>query len=652
MSTPADTRVLVVDDTAATQYSTSRILRSAGYVVTTAWTGQEALAAVERFQPHLVILDINLPDIDGLQICRTLRATEATRRTPVIYLSATFVDDLDKAHGVDAGADGYLTHPVESPVLLATINALLRARRAEEAVAESEARFQAIFERALNGIALLSDDLVFVDVNPSLCSILGRSRDAIVGRHLSAFSVKERQPDLSAMTATLQSSSEWRGAAPVLNARGEQVDLEWSVSTHTQPHLRLAMVSDITARLRIEADRERLLQSERHARAAAEEANRLKDDFLAALSHELRTPLNAIVGFARLLQRVPSVASDDRITAHVDAIERNAWVQAQLISDLLDISRITSGKLELNRQSLSAAHAVNAALASIQPAARAKQVRIDVDLDRSIEPIHWDPSRFQQVVWNLVDNAVKFSAIGGTVRVRLSQTPVTVELEVTDTGRGISEEFLPHVFDRFRQEDSTSRRGHGGLGLGLAIVHQLVTAHGGTITAASAGEGHGATFRVTLPRLPLSEVPTVDGAHQAKAPIDLTHARILVVDDNDDSRTLLRQLLGAASARVVDVASAAAALETLPTFQPHLLISDLAMPARDGYDLIQDVRKDWPASRLPAIALSALARDQDRRRSLEAGFQAHFGKPPDVDHLLDRIAELIRISDTSPAADH
>ena len=512
MNLASATHILVVDDNLATQYATSHVLRAAGYRVTTAGTGADALRAVADELPELVVLDINLPDIDGFDICRQLRADVSTQRLPIVYLSATFVDDVDKAHGIDAGADGYLTHPVEAPVLVATVKALLRARAAEDAVAISEARFKAVFENALNGIALLTDDLIFADANPSMCRILGREREAVVGRHLSAFSVIEQQSELSAMSTALTSSREWRGMAPVLNERGEHVELEWSVSTLTMPHLRLAIVSDITARMVIEAERERALESERLARAEAERANLLKDEFLAALSHELRTPLNAIVGFATLLRLSQTIAADAQALASVNAIERNAWIQSKLISDLLDISRITSGKLELDRQRVSAADAVDAALASIQSTARAKKVAIEATLERNMDPILWDPSRFQQVVWNLVDNAVKFSAVGGTVKVRLQQSATTIELEVTDSGQGISRDFLPHVFDRFRQQNSTSRRAHGGLGLGLAIVQQLVQAHGGTVAASSGGDGKGATFVVRFPRLPLSDTPLLDAA--------------------------------------------------------------------------------------------------------------------------------------------
>ncbi len=345
MASNPETSVLVVDDNPATRYSTGRVLRSVGHSVLSAGSGMEAIALAVQAKPDIIVLDINLPDIDGFQVCRELRGRTETRGIPIVYLSATFVDDLDKVQGIDAGADGYLTHPVEPPVLVSTVNALLRARRAEHAVHESEARFKGVFDNALNGIAVLSDDMIVLDLNPSMCQILGRGRDDIVGRHLSAFSLKDQPLDTPEMRASISTTGQWRGVAPLLNAAGRHVELEWSVSLLASSSVHLAIVSDITERVAAESERERLLAGERRARGEAEEANRLKDDFLAALSHELRTPLNAIVGFSRVLQSLPVIADSADALYAVNAIERNAWVQAQLISDLLDISRITSGKL-------------------------------------------------------------------------------------------------------------------------------------------------------------------------------------------------------------------------------------------------------------------------------------------------------------------
>ncbi len=640
---PADrsATVLVVDDNTATRYSTSRVLRGAGLRVVEAVTGREAIdKAMDG--PDLIVLDINLPDIDGFQVCRELRARPQTRRTPVIYLSATFVDDVDKVHGVDAGADGYLTHPVEPPVLIATVRAFLRAHRAEEAVQTSEAKFTAVFDHALNGIALLSDDLILIDVNPAMCALLGRERDAIVGRHLSAFSAKGHALDSDALAAALAATGAWRGVAPVLNAAGLQVDLEWNVSIHSLPGISLAVVNDITERRAIEAERERLLAAERAARADAEQASRLKDDFLAALSHELRTPLNAIMGFSRLLQLRP-IGDDPEAKRSIAAIERNARVQAQLISDLLDLSRIAAGKLELDRQWFNPVDAIRSALTSSQNTAAARRVTIAVDADDALDDIWWDPTRFQQVVWNLVDNAVKFSSEGGTVDVRLRQNGGDVEFEVRDAGVGIAAEFLSHVFDRFRQEDSSSRRWHGGLGLGLTVVHQIVAAHGATIEVHSAGKGHGSSFVVRMPGMAGRTRP---GGHSAAtapaaAKTDLRDLRVLVVDDNADARALIRGLLEEASAQVLDVATADAAVEALPAFNPAVLVSDVAMPQQDGYDLIRRVRAaGWTAQRLPAIALTAFARDEDRRRALEAGFQSHRAKPLEPAAFLSDVRAL------------
>lgn len=643
--------ILVVDDNPATLYSTSRILKAAGFVVIEAATGSEALARANDC-PDLVVLDVNLPDIDGFTVCRELRARDNTARIPVIHLSATFVKDVDKVQGLEAGADGYLTHPVEPPVLIATVNAFLRTREAEDAMRRSEARFRAIFEQALSGISLLSEQMIYLEVNPAMCAILGHSRDEIVGKHLSAFTPADREDDVAAMVKPLELAGAWRGSFPVIQADGRRLELEWNISIHSDPGVRLAIVTDITHRKLIEAERERLLASERTARADAERANRLKDDFLATLSHELRTPLNSIVGWAQLLMR-PEISRAD-IAEGVEVIERNARAQAQLIDDLLDVSRITSGKLRLNVQPVDPAATVNAALESVMPAATAKSISVQRSLDAGAGPIMWDPSRLQQVVWNLVNNAVKFTPKGGTIRVGLGRVDSSVVITVRDDGRGIRRDFLPHLFERFRQEDSSTRRGHGGLGLGLAIVKHLVEMHGGTVSAESEGEGHGSTFTV---RLALAAVQSPDpqdnprshlNSQQSAPPKsgpsrpDLSGFRVLVVDDDADARALLRRVLSEASAEVFDASDVPQALESIDRFRPHVLISDIGMPFEDGYDLIRQVRaRGNRDGLLAAIALTAFARDEDRQRALAAGYQKHLSKPVDAQELLALTALLV-----------
>ena len=379
MATSSNATILVVDDNPGSRYSTSRVLRSEGFTVVEAATGQEALA-LARSGPDLVVLDVNLPDIDGFQVCRMLRADPATARLPVIHLSATFVEAADQVQGFEAGADGYITHPVEPPVLVATVNAFLRTRRAEDAMRASEVKFRAVFDQAPNGIALLSEDLIYLDANPAVCRTLGHECDDIVGRPLADFIDGPAEPIVAEIIRGLKSAGEWRGAFAVRHADGTPVHLEWSLSVHVAPGTILATTTDITERKAIEAERERLLASEQRARAEAERANNIKDEFLAALSHELRTPLNAIVGWAAVLKRRAQY-SEPEIIKGVEAIERNARVQTQLIADLLDVSRITSGKLSLAREWFDPRETIEVSASALAAAARARQIRIETKLD-------------------------------------------------------------------------------------------------------------------------------------------------------------------------------------------------------------------------------------------------------------------------------
>jgi len=626
--------ILVVDDNPATRYATSRVLRAEGFTVVEAITGNEALERAWHL-PDLIVLDVNLPDLDGFQVCRILRADPRTARTPVLHLSATFVAASDKVQGFEAGADGYITHPVEPPVLVATVNAFLRTRRAEDAMRASEAKFKAVFERALNGIALFDADFVFLEVNPAFCSTLDRACEDVVGRRVTDFLAgHDPVPEIN---RALETSGEWRGVFSLTRADGWPLHLEWSVSIHSVPGTRLAMATDITERKAMEADRERLLTSEQRARTEAERANNIKDEFLAALSHELRTPLNAIVGWAEVLKRRIRGSEPEALRA-IEAIERNARVQTQLIADLLDVSRITSGKLTLEREWFDPRETLEVSVGALAATAQARNIRIDTHLEQA-PPILWDQARFQQVIWNLLDNAVKFSAAGSTIVVRLAASTAGLEISVADQGRGISAEFLPHIFERFRQEDSSTRRWHGGLGLGLAIVKQLVEAHGGSVTVESGGTDRGATFRVHLPHS--SETRTT---HREAADVERHHlegVRVLVVEDDKDARALISQLLREARASVHEVADVRSALASLDTFAPHLVVSDVAMPEQDGYDLIRQIRAGGrDAGTLPAIALTAFARDEDSASALRAGYQRHMGKPVDASQLLQAASDL------------
>jgi PAS domain S-box-containing protein len=381
----------------------------------------------------------------------------------------------------------------------------------------------------------------------------------------------------------------------------------------------------------------------------AREANRLKDEFLAVLSHELRTPLNAIVGYSRLMRG--QMLPPDQIGRAIETLERNARWLTQIVEDVLDVSRIVSGKIRLDVQAVELAGVVDNSVATVQPAADAKGVRLQSLIDPRSGPVAGDPDRLQQVVWNLLSNAVKFTPKGGQVQVRLERVNSHVEISVSDSGIGISPEFLPLVFDRFRQADSGSTRKTGGLGLGLSIVRHLVEMHGGSIHAASAGPDQGATFTVRLPVLAVRLSPTVKREHplaELDSPLqqlaNLGGVRVLAVDDDADALVLLKDVLQAAGADVATASSAASALETIRAFRPQVLVADIGMPDVDGFELIRRIRasEDPSVSELPAAALTAFARSEDRTRALRSGFEMHLSKPVDPGELVASVATLVR----------
>jgi signal transduction histidine kinase len=406
----------------------------------------------------------------------------------------------------------------------------------------------------------------------------------------------------------------------------------------------LAAVANLVA---IAIQRKRLEEIELTARAEAEAANRTKDEFLATLSHELRTPLSAVLGWARLL-RAGQVDHETTDRA-LETIERNARLQAQLIEDLLDVSRIISGKLRLEVRPVDLPLVIDAALDVVRPAASAKGVMLETDIDRSTAPVAGDPARLQQVVWNLLSNAVKFTPESGRVDVRLARVAGRAEIQVRDTGAGIAPELLPHIFERFRQGDGSSTRAHGGLGLGLAIVRHLVELHGGTSTAASEGAGKGSVFTVSIPLAvvwatsPAAAVDTPpDGVAALRPSPTLSGIRVLIVDDLDDARELLKTLLEQYGAEVLTARSAPEARMTLGRFAADVLVSDIEMPDEDGYALIRSLRARRPSreATLPAVALTAYASAGDRSRALAAGFQVHVAKPVDPAELVEIVGKL------------
>jgi signal transduction histidine kinase len=528
MAIPDRASILIVDDSPAELLAMSVALSELEQNVITARSGREALRYLLTHEFAVILLDVNMPEIDGFETASLIRQRPSSAHVPIIFVTA-YGDDTHAARGYSLGAVDYLLTPV--------VPEILRAKVA-----------------------------VFVELF---------RKNALV---------------------------------------------------------------------RAQAEERIALAREQLARRTAEEANRLKDEFLATLSHELRTPLNSILGWAQLLRLGNHDAEE--LDNGLEVIERNAKIQAKIIEDLLDVSRIISGKLQLEPRATDVSEVVEAAIASVQLNAESKQIEIRRDFADGPFVATADPTRLQQAVWNLLSNAVKFTPSGGTITVGLHREASELEISVKDTGEGIAPEFLPYIFERFRQADATTSRRHGGLGIGLALVRQLIELHHGQIRAESPGVGQGSTFRVRIPAAaPTVAAPASTTARPASVPDpppELRGRRIVVVDDEPDARSWLKRVLSELKAEVFEASSAHEAFELIKRCQPNLLVSDIGMPERDGYELIRDVRACPATMRVPAIALTAYARPEERHKALDAGFQIHLAKPVDASHLVLAVNHLLR----------
>jgi PAS domain S-box-containing protein len=500
--------------------------------------------------------------------------------------------------------------------------------------------------------AIISKDLrgIVRSCNAAAERLFGYSADELVGRPVRLIIPADRQAEEDDILARIGRGERIEHFQTVRQAKdGRLIDVSLTVSPVRDSSGRVVGASkiarDITEQKRAIAERDRLLEAERVARAEAERASRLKDDFVAMVSHELRTPLNAILGWTQLMTRA---GTDPAVVARgLDVIARNTRLQAQLISDLLDISRIVAGKLQLETRILDLRSIVSQAIETIAEEAQAKGVEIAQRLEDGASLVSGDASRLQQIVWNLLSNAIKFTPRGGRVRVRLEFTGSHARIEVADNGVGIRPDSLPHIFERFHQADRSITRRFGGLGLGLSIVKHLVELHGGDVQGASEGEGSGATFTVTLPVIrDLAEYDRRrDGTSGLDINVPLNAIRLLVVEDEADTLEFLRRLLTAHGATVLTATNAAEGLALVRTERPDLLISDIGLPETDGYDLIQQIRREVsPGREIPAIALTAYARSEDRTRALRAGYQAHVAKPVEPSELLAMIASFLELT--------
>jgi PAS domain S-box-containing protein len=539
-------------------------------------------------------------------------------------------------------------------------------KRAEEARRESEeearrqlAYVEAIYATAPVGLCILDTDLRFLRINELLAEIDGKSVEEHLGR-----TVREVAPEVADVVE--------RDLRRVIETGEPALNVEHRFALASQPGvirdfiasyypiknrrqaLRVnVVVMEITQRKIIEEELEQLLRQEKAAREVAEAADRMKDEFLMTISHELRTPLTSILGWARLLTGGRLAGPEARHALEV--IERSAQSQTRLIEDILDMSRVITGRFKLDAQPVAIEHIFHAAVDVIRPSAEAKGISLIAVVDEPDGVVFGDANRLRQVLWNLLSNAVKFTNEGGRIEARLGRADGQIEITVTDTGIGIDPGFLPHVFDRFRQADSSSTREYGGLGIGLAIVRHIVEMHGGGVSASSPGKGQGATFKIRLPvisarRLAQPEGPRVEvevepAAKERKMLENgdrLDGVRMLLVEDNSDTRDMLKFIFDESGAEVIAAASVDEALEALERFRPDALVSDIAMPDRDGYELIREVRSREPerGGKIPAVAITASARAEDRMRVLAAGFQMHVAKPIAPDELIAVVASL------------
>jgi PAS domain S-box-containing protein len=533
--------------------------------------------------------------------------------------------------------------PDGTPIHFDGISYDISDRKAAEAeLRQKNAILDVINESAPTPIFVKDRQGRIIYANPATLRVLGKTADEVIGARdcdlypdpedaARVMANDQRVMEIGHTEVVEESPDGVRTflgmKAPYRNEAGEVIGL-------------IGISNDITDRVQVERDRTRVLEQEQAAREAAEQANRIKDEFLAVLSHELRSPLNPILGWTKLLQSQNYTPAE---TAQALAtIERNAKLQVQLIDDLLDVSRILQGKMSLNICPVNLVTTIEAALETVRLAAEAKGIQIYTALDEKIGTVSGDSTRLQQIVWNLLTNAIKFTPQGGSIEVRLHQVENVAQIEVQDTGKGIKPDFLPYVFDSFRQEDGAITRKFGGLGLGLAIVRYLTEQHGGMITVESAGEGQGATFIV---RLPLHHT-TPAGLPAETSPaqsLDLNQLKILVVDDEADMRELMRVLLASYGAQVQTARSAMEALHQLESWRPQVLISDIGMPEMDGYMLLRKVRHLPPeqGGHIPAIALTAYAGEYDQQQTLAAGFQKHVAKPVEPNQLAEAIVTLV-----------
>lgn len=653
----------IVDDSAVDAQRSESTLKDLGDVVVFSDCGPMLERAAKGESPDVLIMDWMVGDLSGVEACRFLRTQRNQVELPIIMVTVRSQPE-DIAEALAAGATDFVGKPFDGIELRARVSSALTTRRlarrakvAEDALAmekerlvESDARFRRLYESGILGILHMDLAGHIVDANDAFLTIAGISRARVASGALRMRDITPSEyyaADERAYTALIE-----HGACPsyekeLVRSDGERVAVLQAAALMPGRRRAIAYLVDVTDRHRLEADRQRLYEAERTARAAAESASLMKDEFLAVVSHELRTPLNSILGWANLART--NVKNDPELPKRaLETIERNARAQAKIIDDILDVSRIISGKVRLEFASADLQSIVAGVVDGMRPTAQAKRLDLVFDARVSEAPIVGDLDRLQQVVWNLIANALKFTE-KGSVCVTVDRSKLGFSLTVRDTGSGIRPEFLPHVFDRFRQADASTTRLQGGLGLGLSIVRSLTELHGGRVSVTSPGLGHGSTFTVELPAAqPVNEAdPTPSPTHVSTSlppPISarIAGVRILIVDDQEDAREFAALTLTGHGAIVTTVDSVDAALEFLSRgSEVDVILSDIAMPARDGFEFANTLRANGRGARCKLVALSALARPEDVKRALDNGFDAHISKPIDPPMLVRALHQML-----------
>jgi signal transduction histidine kinase/DNA-binding response OmpR family regulator len=749
METERKANVLLVDDRSENLIALESVLADLGQNLIRATSAREALRFLLLEDVALILLDVQMPGLSGFELAELIRERERTQHTPIIFISATSIQEQSIFKGYSLGAVDYLTKPIEPDILkskvrfftrlylqqdeirrqareLAEANAQLddinseleeRVRRRTEELENANRELEAEVNERRRSEARLSTEhaitraLAFAegveeavaeilkafienmgaviaarweispDGNSIACSdievapsYVSRASGFVAETRRCAFPMGIGLPgqvwadQLSVwLPNTIHSDNfpraKYAAAAGLHSGIGFPIKLgghvcgviEFFTSDPLNTDRKLlemleavgSEIGQFLERKRIEAERENLLVREKALREEAEKANRLKDEFLATLSHELRTPLNSILGWSQIV--LSDMVDAEGLRTALETIHRNATAQAQLIEELLEASRLITGKVLLNLAPTEVASVIQAAIDIVVPRAAAKNVEIRTEIPSDLTTIVSDPTRLQQMVWNLLTNAVKFTPSGGWVVVRTERQNDVLKIIVSDTGSGIAPEFLPYVFDRFRQQDSTSTRRHDGLGLGLAIVRQLAELHGGEVTAESEGLGKGATFTISLPvghaEKVVKENEREVSAYSSPTPErSLEGVTIHVVDDDEDACNMLKFAFGLRGARVFTSLSAADAFRSISEQPPDILLADINMPEEDGYSLIKRIRdlSSTTGIDIPAIALTAMARAEDSERALTAGFQMHVPKPVEIDELASTIRQLVR----------